>query len=203
VVFDGEVVALDVNGVPDFGLLQARMHRRNPSPGLLATTPVVYYVFDVLHLAGADLTRHPYEARRGVLEELHPEGESVKVPPWFVNVAGSFVLSTAEKHGLEGVVAKQLRSRYQSGRRSRSWIKTPLRRSIEVVIGGWTPGQGRRAGTVGALLLGGPGGAAPRYGCARPRVRRARTSGTRAVACEQDPAPRGTDRGPTVGTAGR
>lgn len=132
------------------------MHRRNPSPGLLRTTPVVYYVFDLLHLDGTDLTRRPYEERRALLQELAPEGDSVKVPPWFVDVTGAFVLATATKHGLEGVVAKQRRSRYEPGRRSRNWIKTPLRRTIEVVVGGWSPGQGRRAGTMGALLLGVP-----------------------------------------------
>lgn len=155
-VLDGEIVALDGNGVPDFALLQQRMHRRNPAPGLLATTPVVYYVFDVLYLDGEDMTKLPYERRRTILEELNPDGGPVKVPPRFVNVAGAFVLATAEKHGLEGVVAKRTTSRYEPGSRSRSWVKTPLRKNTEAVIGGWLPGEGQRAGTLGALLLGVP-----------------------------------------------
>ena len=56
-VLDGEVVVLDDQGRPDFGLLQARMHVRSPSPELLSSAPVLYYVFDLLHLDGTDLTR--------------------------------------------------------------------------------------------------------------------------------------------------
>lgn len=156
-VLDGEIVALDANGIPDFALLQKRMHRRNPAPGLVLTTPVVLYVFDVLHLDGRDLTRLPYEQRRSVLEELGLDGDAVKTPPRFVNIEGALVLATAERHGLEGVVAKRTGSRYEPGRRSSSWVKTPLRRTAEVVVAGWTPGQGRRAGAVGALLLAVPG----------------------------------------------
>jgi bifunctional non-homologous end joining protein LigD len=55
---------------------------------------------------------------------------------------------------LEGVVAKRLDSRYEPGHRARTWIKIPLRHTQEVIIGGWRPGEGNRAGTIGALLLG-------------------------------------------------
>lgn len=155
-VFDGEVVVLDEQGRPDFGLLQARMHVRAPGPDLLSSAPVLYYVFDLLHLDGTDLTHRPYTERRDLLDNLDLDGRSVKVPPRFVDVDGAVIQATAAQHGLEGVVAKRIGSRYEPGRRSPSWIKTPLRHSIEVVIGGWTPGQGRRAGTIGALLLGVP-----------------------------------------------
>jgi bifunctional non-homologous end joining protein LigD len=156
VVLDGEVVALDAQGRPDFGALQARMHRHAPGPALLAATPVVYYVFDLLHVDGQDLTSRPYSERRELLDELALAGRSVVVPPRFVDVAGSLILATADEHGLEGVVAKKAGSRYEPGRRSRSWIKTPLRKTIDVVIGGWTEGEGRRTGTIGALILGVP-----------------------------------------------
>ena len=156
VVLDGEVVVLDEQGRPDFGLLQARMHVRAPGPELLSGAPVQYYVFDLLHLDGADLTHRPYAERRDLLAGLTLDGRSVKVPPRFVDVAGAVIQVAAAQHGLEGVVAKRAGSRYEPGRRSPSWIKTPLRHSTEVVVGGWTPGQGRRAGTIGALLLGVP-----------------------------------------------
>ncbi len=156
VVLDGEVVALDEHGRPDFGLLQNRMHRHPPPADLLHTTPVLYYVFDVLHLDGADLTRRPYTERRHLLDELGLDGSAVRVPPRFVDVPGATIAATAAQHGLEGVVAKRVGSRYEPGRRSSSWIKTPLRRTIEVVVGGWSAGQGRRDGSIGALLLGVP-----------------------------------------------
>jgi bifunctional non-homologous end joining protein LigD len=163
VTLDGEVVALDDKGRPDFGLLQQRMHRHNPPAELLAEVPVLYYVFDVLHLDGEDLTRLPYTDRREALAGLGLDSDAVKVPPWFVGVEGSTIQATAAQHGLEGVVAKRASSRYEAGKRSRSWIKTPLRRNIEVVVGGWAPGQGRRAGTLGALLLGVPSPEGLRY----------------------------------------
>jgi bifunctional non-homologous end joining protein LigD len=63
-------------------------------------------------------------------------------------------MRTAREQGLEGVVAKRLDSAYQPGRRSPSWVKTPLNQTQEVIICGWKPGGGRRAGTLGSLLLG-------------------------------------------------
>lgn len=157
VVLDGEIVALDAQGRPDFGLLQSRMHVRTPGTQLRHDAPALFYVFDLLHLDGADLTRRPYAERRDLLEGLALDSASVKVPPRFVDVDGAVMQATAARHGLEGVVAKRVESAYEPGRRSPSWIKTPLRHTIEVVVGGWTPGQGRRDGTLGALLLGVPG----------------------------------------------
>jgi bifunctional non-homologous end joining protein LigD len=77
VVLDGEVVAVDQKGRPDFGLLQTRMQPHHPTEVLLRSAPVVYYVFDVLHLHGEGLTRLPYAARRDALAGLGLEGRSV------------------------------------------------------------------------------------------------------------------------------
>jgi bifunctional non-homologous end joining protein LigD len=63
------------------------------------------------------------------------------------------VYATAVEHGLEGVVCKRMRSTYQPGRRSPDWFKTTVQLTTEVVIVGWQPGQGRRAGGIGSLLL--------------------------------------------------
>jgi bifunctional non-homologous end joining protein LigD len=70
------------------------------------------------------------------------------------------VLAAARQHGLEGVVAKRLASPYRPGQRSRDWVKTTLVHQLRVVVGGWTAGQGRRSGRIGALLLGLPDPAA-------------------------------------------
>jgi bifunctional non-homologous end joining protein LigD len=78
----------------------------------------------------------------------------VDTPPWFSDVAGQDVLRAARDTGLEGVVSKRLDSEYQPGRRSHAWIKTPLWQTTEVIVGGWTPGTGRRSNTLGSLLLG-------------------------------------------------
>jgi bifunctional non-homologous end joining protein LigD len=78
----------------------------------------------------------------------------VRVPPCYPDAEPDELLRVASQHGLEGIVAKRQSSRYHPGKRSKDWIKTALLHTQEVIIGGWQPGHGRRAGTIGALLLG-------------------------------------------------
>ena len=153
VLLDGEIVVLDERGRPNFGLLQDRMHVRHPSAELRARLPVSYYVFDVLFHDGESLLAAPYDERRARLADLAP-AERVLVPPSYTDVDGKQLLEIADGHGLEGVVAKRRAARYEPGRRSAAWIKTALIRTQEVLIGGWTVGEGRRTRTFGSLLLG-------------------------------------------------
>jgi bifunctional non-homologous end joining protein LigD len=80
VVVDGEIVALDAQGRPSFGLLQQRMHVRSPSAGLLARVPVQLYVFDLLHLGARATLAMPYTRRREMLGCLGLD-DVVKTPP--------------------------------------------------------------------------------------------------------------------------
>jgi bifunctional non-homologous end joining protein LigD len=154
-LLDGELVVLDARGRPDFGLLQHRMHVRNPSEQLTARAPVSLYVFDLLHLDGQSLIHQPYDTRRAQLADLGLDQlDRVDVPPSVTEVSSAQLLQIARIHGLEGIVAKRRASRYEPGRRSPAWIKTALLNTQEVIIGGWSPGEGRRARTLGALLLG-------------------------------------------------
>jgi bifunctional non-homologous end joining protein LigD len=114
-------------------------------------------VFDVLYLDGRSLLELPWDERRRRLEELALAGPTWAVPPAFTDVPGSDVLRASADQGLEGVVAKRRDSRYQPGRRSPAWIKVKHALTQEVVVGGWTGGQGRRRDGLGALLLGLPG----------------------------------------------
>jgi bifunctional non-homologous end joining protein LigD len=166
-VVDGEIVALH-QGRPNFGNLQNRMHVTDPDEDLLTGTPVRYYLFDVLELDGKDTTRLPYRQRRELLTDLfglldEHEHPVLVLPPSFTDLTGAQLLDTARQHRLEGIVAKLVDSRYEPGRRSRSWIKTPLVDTQEVLIGGWRAGAGRRSGTIGSLLLGAPGPTGVRY----------------------------------------
>jgi bifunctional non-homologous end joining protein LigD len=89
-----------------------------------------------------------------VLTGLHLTGEQVRVPANFLNVDGAKVLQAAQLGGLEGVVAKKLTAPYRPGKRSAdSWVKVPLIKTQEVLIIGWKPGEGRRLGGLGSLLL--------------------------------------------------
>lgn len=150
---DGEIVALD-SGRPSFGRLQHRMHVQHPTRALRSQIPATYFVFDVLALAGQETTGLPYLERRGLLDELAVSGQRVQVPPFWTGIDGERILNLAREHRLEGVIAKRVDSTYQPGRRSRSWIKIPIRKSCEVIILGWVPGSGAASGGIGSLLLG-------------------------------------------------
>ncbi|MGY1624737.1 non-homologous end-joining DNA ligase [Geodermatophilus sp. SYSU D00965] len=153
-VLDGEVVALDDQGRPDFGALQGRMHRTGPEVHrLAAAAPVTYLVFDVLAWDGEPLADLPYAQRRERLDALGIGGQRWVSTPWFRG-GGAAVLAASRDNGLEGVVAKRLDSPYRPGLRGPDWRKVKNVRTQAVVVGGWRPGQGRRAGGVGSLLVG-------------------------------------------------
>jgi bifunctional non-homologous end joining protein LigD len=139
-ILDGEAVVLDEHNIPRFELLQR------------GEGPVTYVVFDLLELDGMDATGLPYEQRRRLLREAVEDGDNWFVPEHYVDGMALFEASRAR--GLEGVVAKRLDSVYSAGKRSNSWRKIKNRAGQEVVIGGWTTGNGGRSSTFGALLVG-------------------------------------------------
>jgi len=154
-IVDGEIVALDEKGVPSFQRLQPRMHVSDDSTvrKLRRSTPVIYQVFDLLYADGEDLTRKPLRDRLRRLDEaLTPMG-AIRRSEGFVGT-GVALFEAAKEQGLEGIIAKRLDSTYQPGARSPAWVKVKAFRTMDCVIGGWTAGQGGRASTLGALLLG-------------------------------------------------
>lgn len=167
IVLDGEIVAFDEAGKPSFGELQPRIHVRDnhvrdkaEMPRQSASSSVIgYVVFDLLHLDGHDLTGLGYRERRELLGSLGigSATDNAWTCPDYQVGNGADLFEAASRHGLEGVMAKRLDSRYLPGRRSANWIKVKHMHTQEVVIGGWTPGEGRRDTTLGALLLGVPG----------------------------------------------
>ncbi len=151
VMLDGEIVALR-GGRPDFGLLQSRMHVQRPDDTLLRRAPVQFYVFDLLHQGQDALLGLPYTERRKRLEALGLYSAPVRTPPWHRGGAQA-VLAESIAKGLEGVVGKPLDSAYHPGQR-RDWIKIKNVKQQEVIICGWKHGEGRRADTIGSLLVG-------------------------------------------------
>ncbi|MCV7419237.1 ATP-dependent DNA ligase [Mycobacterium yunnanensis] len=144
VILDGEVVALDADGVPNFGLMQNRA----------TSTRVEFWAFDILQLDGRSLLRAKYSDRRRLLETLAAGGGLIV--PAQLDGDGPEALEHARAQRWEGVVAKRRDSTYQPGRRSQSWIKDKLWLTQEVVIGGWRAGEGGRTSGIGALLIGVP-----------------------------------------------
>jgi bifunctional non-homologous end joining protein LigD len=155
-MLDGEIVALAEDGWPSFERLQPRMHIGSPAQvrQLMPVIPVTYLAFDLLDLDGQSLLDEPYQRRRALLDGLGLNGTAWQTPPAFTGESGNDVRRVSVQHGLEGIMAKRLDSRYLPGRRSAGWIKIKNIRRQEVVVGGWKPGSGARAGQIGSLLIG-------------------------------------------------
>ena len=142
-IVDGELVVLDAEGRPNFGMLQRHQ------------TQVAFYAFDVLQIEGTDCIALPYEQRRALLTSLVEAGPNWMVPAHRVG-DGAALLAASAARGLEGVMAKRLGSPYQPGKRSPNWRKVKNRQRLEVVVGGFDVGTGSRSTTFGSLLVGLP-----------------------------------------------
>ena len=144
-IVDGEVVALDEAGRPDFGLLQERLGAKG-SPGL------VFQAFDLLYLDGRSLLDVALEDRKRLLKSVLRPHPRVRFAA-HVEAEGETFHEAAAAQGLEGIVAKLRRSRYEPGRRSTAWLKIKIRPEQELVVGGWTPATDN-ARDLGALAVG-------------------------------------------------
>jgi bifunctional non-homologous end joining protein LigD len=123
---DGELVAIDEEGRPSF---QALHHQ--------SARAVVYYAFDLLQVAGRDLTPEPLDERRRHLATA-VKGTSILVSEPLPGTAAQIERAVREL-GLEGVVAKRRHSRYEVGRRSKAWLKVRFSLRQEFVVGGYKP----------------------------------------------------------------
>ena len=141
-VLDGEVCALDEHGRATFSSMQ------QGKPG----TTYVYFVFDLLEVEGEPSIDLPLTERRKRLEQLLDRStRAVQLSEAFDD--GEALFEAAEKQGFEGVIAKRADSHYLPGKRTRDWLKIKTEHRQEFVIAGYTKGQGRRANTLGSLIL--------------------------------------------------
>ena len=147
-VLDGELAAVREDGITDFGELKKTLNGKG-------TLPVFYYLFDIAHCNGYDLTAVPLLERkqllRRLLDGLGPDSPHIRYSD-HIEGSGETVIEHACRHHLEGVISKRADSAYE-GRRSRTWLKIRCGHSQEFVVGGFTRPQGTRKG-FGALLLG-------------------------------------------------
>ena len=164
-IVDGEMVALDPDGRPDFSLLQElagmrglavrRRERRPADPADPAEEPregtLIFHAFDLLRLDGFDLTGLPLQDRKRLLRLLYREHPSVRYVT-HVDEHGTEFQAAVVAQGLEGSMAKQRRSRYEPGTRSREWLKIKARREQELVVVGYEPGRGH-AKELGSVLV--------------------------------------------------
>jgi bifunctional non-homologous end joining protein LigD len=146
-ILDGEVMAFDDHGEPDFALLQDRMrHRATGGAGF------VYQVFDLLHLDGRSLLAEPLLARKAALREVLGDTDAVRYSPHTIG-DGMAAFEAAKLRRLEGIMAKDASAPYLPGKRSDRWRKLKIRPEQELVVGGWTRGVGA-AKDLGAVLVG-------------------------------------------------
>ena len=149
-VVDGEIVAFR-NGIPSFSRLQGRLGIADPERARRTGISVFYYLFDIPHLEGYEVTALPVRTRKRVLRgALDFQGHLRFLP--HRNRDGEKLYMDACRRGLEGLIAKRAESRY-SGKRSTDWLKLKCSHEQELVIGGFTAPQGKRT-DFGALLVG-------------------------------------------------
>ena len=152
-ILDGEIAVLDEKGIARFHMIQPRIMISDPNSiaHLARSTPVVYFVFDLLYLDGYDLRKVALRERRELLGQVVSPGGVLRISEAFPG-GGEQMLQAAREHGLEGVVGKHANSSYEP-RRSREWIKIKVTGEQEFLIGGFTEPQGARD-YFGALVLG-------------------------------------------------
>jgi bifunctional non-homologous end joining protein LigD len=145
IALDGEIVALQPNGIPSFQLLQGIEMRSRP--------PLAFYIFDLLCEGKEDLTREPLHVRRERLQKVLADAEDPIRFSATIQGEPKKLLEEVRRRGLEGLIGKERESLYEAGRRSPSWIKLKCVQEQEFVIGGYTPPEGTRK-HFGALLVG-------------------------------------------------
>jgi bifunctional non-homologous end joining protein LigD len=143
-VLDGEVVAVDENGVPRFQLLQ-RFQKQ-------LTAPTLYYVFDVLWSNGVDLTGKTILERRKKLEKIFRTAAGIQLGS-YVEAEGKALFKLTKEKGMEGIIAKRKDGIYRPGKRSSDWLKIKARLQQEFIVVGFTEPKGSRK-HLGAVVLG-------------------------------------------------
>ena len=151
-VLDGEIVALKRGKPAPFQALQSRMHRSANIDEMVAKAPTAIVLFDLLRDGRTDMTKRSLAERRECLEKIvGPGDERIRLSE--SSSSARRMLGRARRGGWEGLIAKQLDSRYVPGKRSRDWLKLKLQHRAEFVVGGFTDPRNSRE-HFGALLLG-------------------------------------------------
>jgi bifunctional non-homologous end joining protein LigD len=153
-IVDGEIVAMH-QGRPSFERLQSRINLQNERDiARIATQiPVSFVAYDLLYLDGRSLLKTPLEERKELLDELVVVSDNVQVSP-YVRGDGTTLYEAACAQNLEGIVAKKLGTSYRPGKRGKDWLKVKTTKEADLVIGGWSKGEGSRSASFGSLLVG-------------------------------------------------
>ncbi|CAN5382705.1 DNA ligase D [soil metagenome] len=154
-VLDGEIIALNEKGRPSFQHLQQRsgLSRGADIHNKESQTSIFYYVFDIIYCQGRSLEDEPLTERRRILVEQIRPTQNIRIIEQF-DTDGESAYEACVANELEGVVGKRTDSTYETGRRSKNWLKVKSTTSAEFLICGYTEGTGSRHHTFGSLLMG-------------------------------------------------
>jgi DNA ligase 1 len=154
-VADGEAIALRPDGRPQpFAVTASRVGSRRDVAGGKATTPITPFLFDVLHVDGADLLDEPTSRRIAALDGIVPERNRVgRLVTGDSAAAGEFLADTLRR-GHEGVLVKSLTAPYEAGRRGAGWLKVKPVHTLDLVVLAVEWGSGRRRGWLSNIHLG-------------------------------------------------
>jgi len=158
-VIDGEILALNPEGKPDFQLLQNAAGFR-PGPRRQEKPVLIFYAFDLLYCNGRDLGNEPLLDRKRLLAQIIDGQGRIRFSD-HLEGKGLLLFQQVREQGMEGIIAKDGQSKYEQ-RRSKSWLKIKVAKTMDAVIGGYTAGRGSRS-HFGALILGLYDGSALQY----------------------------------------
>lgn len=150
-VLDGELVCFDKNKRPNFQLIQTRMHRTTNIAIYAQEIPSKFVAFDIMEIDGKPLIREELISRKMELNRMKPCRSSFVLP--YVFGTGTKLMKTMESKGWEGMMAKEITSPYECGKRTMFWLKMKVRKHGCFKIVGCTPGYGKRKETFGALII--------------------------------------------------
>lgn len=143
-ILDGEIVALNESGMPDFQKIQLF--------GEAPATPLCYYIFDILSLNGKSTSGLSLIERKEILKNALPENDVVRYSDHIIDKGISFYKAAEEKN-MEGIMAKRAASKYYEGSRTTDWLKIKTHKTADVIICGYTEPTGSRK-WFGSLVLG-------------------------------------------------
>lgn len=146
--FDGEIIALDANGLPEWGKVQSKMGSTAGDP----TGELVFIAFDLLAFGGLDVRPLPLAERRLALEAALPKGPHTRITPQGPATDAWHDKLVAE--GYEGTIVKDPTKPYASGKRGQGWWKLKASDEMDVVIMGFKPGENSFTGLIGAIEFG-------------------------------------------------
>jgi bifunctional non-homologous end joining protein LigD len=155
IVLDGEIVVLNKDGIPDFQMHQKRMNveSQRDIEFLSNETPATYFVFDILYIDGRNVEELELSDRRKILNSVIAEGSKrIRISEYIEEKGKALFKSVIERH-LEGIVAKDKRSKYHQGVRSSAWLKIKGILTQDCIVVGYTKGEGNRQDYFGSLIL--------------------------------------------------